>query len=137
MKIFLICSKNFYEKIPPIKKKLEESGHVLTMPNCYTNPETEDTYRKQGEKLHSAWKKEMILKSQKTVDENDAVLVLNFEKDGMENYIGGATFLEMYDAFKSGKKIYIYNNVPEGILKDEIVGFDPIVLGGDIYELLN
>jgi hypothetical protein len=53
----------------------------------------------------------------------------------MKNYIGGATFLEMYDAFRLGKKIYLYNDVPEGILKDEIVGFDPIVIDGDLEKV--
>ena len=42
--------------------------------------------------------------------EMDAVLVLNLDKEKngeiLKNYIGGATFLEMYDAFRLGKKIY-------------------------------
>ena len=29
----------------------------------------------------------------------DAVLTLNFDKNGQKNYIGGATFLEVYDAW--------------------------------------
>lgn len=66
----------------------------------------------------------------------DAVLVLNFdkEKDGeiYKNYIGGATCLEMYDAFRLNKHIYLYNDIPEGILFDEIEGFTPIVLNRDL-----
>jgi len=65
----------------------------------------------------------------------DAVLVLNFEKDGMKNYVGGATFLEMYDAFRLGKKIFLYNDIPEGILKDEIVGFNPVIIGGNLKKI--
>lgn len=41
MKIFIICSKAFYEKIPPIKSALEKVGHIITLPNCYDCPETE------------------------------------------------------------------------------------------------
>lgn len=65
-----------------------------------------------------------------------AVLVLNYDKnkDGKiyKNYIGGATFLEMYDAFRLGKKIFLMNDVPDGMLFDEIEGFNPIILKGNI-----
>ena len=62
----------------------------------------------------------------------DAVLVLNYDKEKngkvYKNYIGGATFLEMYDAFRFGKKIFLMNDIPEGMLFDEIEGFGPVVL---------
>lgn len=132
MNIFLICSKKFYDVIPAIKEELEKQGHKLTMPNCYDDPTTEDRYKALGQKKHSKWKAEMIQHSENVIKENDAVLVLNFEKNGIKNYIGGATFLEMYDAFRLGKKIFIHNNIPEGILHDEIVGFEPVILNGDI-----
>ena len=57
-----------------------------------------------------------------------------YEKEGeiFKNYIGGATFLEMYDAFRLGKKIYLYNDIPNGMLFDEIEGFGPIIIKGDL-----
>ncbi|MDD5098787.1 MAG: hypothetical protein PHP35_00365 [Candidatus Colwellbacteria bacterium] len=132
MRIFIICSKSFYDRIPDIKKALEERGHSITLPNCYDNPHTEDEYRNMGTDKHAAWKSEMIRHSEKVIGENDAVLVLNFDKKGIANYIGGATFLEMYDAFRLNKKIFIWNGIPEGMLKDEIIGFNPAVIDGDI-----
>lgn len=128
MKIFLICSKAFYGNIPPIKEVLEQAGHEITLPNAYDDPGTEARYREIGDKEHAEWKASMLKHSLQVIEENDAVLVLNFEKNGQENYIGGATFLEMYDAFRLGKKIYMYNDIPNGILKDEIEGFEPILL---------
>jgi hypothetical protein len=136
MKIFVICSKKFYDKIPEIKDILEIAGHTITLPNCYDDPSTEDRFRSLGTAEHSKWKAEMLKHSTDVIENNDAVLVLNFEKNGIENYIGGATFLEMYDAFRLGKKIFLYNNVPEGILKDEIVGFDPVIINGDLKMVL-
>jgi hypothetical protein len=38
----------------------------------------------------------------------------------------------MYEAFRLNKKIYMYNDVPNGILKDEIEGFNPILLHRDL-----
>lgn len=135
MKLFLICSKKFYALIPEIEFKLKDLGHVCTMPNCYDKPETEDHYKNLGRENHAKWKSEMIRHSLEVIQNNDAVLVLNFEKESIENYIGGATFLEMYDAFRLGKKIYLYNDIPQGILHDEIVGFNPIILEGDISKI--
>ena len=135
MKIFIICSKKFYDRIPEIQKVLEDGGHKITLPNCYDDPTTEEQYRKLGESEHSKWKAEMLKHSTDVIENNDAVLVLNFEKHGMKNYIGGATFLEMYDAFRLGKKIFLYNDVPEGILADEIIGFSPIIINGNLTKV--
>ena len=41
MKILIICSKAFYDKIAPIKQKLEEMGHSIELPNSYGNPNAE------------------------------------------------------------------------------------------------
>lgn len=135
MKIFIICSKKFYDKIPEVQKTLEDSGHEITLPNCYDDPSTEERYRNLGTEEHSKWKSEMLKHSTNVIESNDAVLVLNFDKHGMKNYIGGATFLEMYDAFRLGKKIFLYNDIPEGILTDEVVGFGPVVINGDLQKI--
>jgi len=132
MKIFIICSKAFYDKVLSIKKSLEEAGHEVSLPNCFDDSETEARYRELGQKEHSEWKASMIRHSEEVIKKNDAVLVLNFDKNGQENYIGGATFLEMYDAFRLNRKVFLYNDVPTGMLKDEIDGFEPIVLHQDL-----
>ncbi len=81
-----------------------------------------------GDKEHSKWKASMLKHSEDVIKQNDAVLVLNFDKNNQKNYVGGATFLEMYDAFRLKRKIYMYNDIPDGILKDEIEGFEPTLL---------
>lgn len=136
MDILIICSKKFYDRISDIKKELEYLGHNVTLPNCFDDPETESRYRELGAKEHSEWKAGMFKHSEDVIREQDAVLVLNFEKNGVSNYIGGATFLEMYDAFRMSKKIYVYNDIPEGIFKDEIIGFGPILINGKLENVV-
>ena len=135
MKIFIICSKAFYDKIPPIKAELEKMGHIITLPNCYDNPGLESEFR--GTEEHANWKSEMIKHSEKVILGIDAVLVLNYEKNSIPNYIGGATFLEIYDAFRLNKQIYMINDIPEGILKDEIIGFKPIIINSNLSKIKN
>ena len=133
MKIFIICSKAFYNKIPHIREELENMGHTIILPNCYDAPETESRFR--GTNEHANWKSEMIKHSKEVISNVDSVFVLNYEKNGIENYIGGATFLEMYDAFRLDKQIYMMNDIPKGLLEDEIIGFNPVILNGDLSKV--
>jgi len=132
MKIFIICSKAFYKDIKPIKEKLEEAGHIVELPNSYHEPDAEKKSWDLGQKEHSEFKARMFRMSEERIAGMDAVLTLNFDKDGKKNYIGGATFLEIYEAFRNKKKIYFYNEIPEGMLYDEISGMSPIVINGDL-----
>jgi len=136
MKLFVICSKHFYDRIPAIQDALASYGHIVTLPNCYDDPATEARMRAAGAAAHAAWKASMLTHSTNVIVQNDAVLVLNFEKHGIANYIGGATFLEMYDAFRLNKKIFLYNDIPSGILSDEIIGFNPVVIDGDLSRVI-
>lgn len=136
MKIFIICSKKFYSRISELENKLIKMGHIPFMPNCYDEPDAEEKFKRVGEYEHQKFKARMYKQSREMIKNVDAVLVLNFdkEKDGKveKNYIGGATFLEMYDAFCMGKKIFMMNPAPQSILHDEIVGFSPRVINGDL-----
>ena len=130
MKILLICSKAFYDKLSCLKNELEKLNHIVFMPNCYDAPQTESKYR--GTNEHSEWKAKMIKHSEEVIKNMDAVLVLNYDKNNQKNYIGGATFLEMYDAFRLGKQIYMLHDIPSGMLKDEIIGFNPTIIHEDL-----
>lgn len=132
MKILIICSKAFYKDIAPIKEKLESMGHEIELPNSYYDPDVEKKSWDLGEKAHAEFKARMFRMSAERIATMDAVLTLNFDKNGEKNYIGGATFLEIYEAFMKNKKIYLYNDIPNGMLFDEISGFSPIVINGDL-----
>ena len=139
MKLLMICSKQFYPKIEEIKTILEKRNIEVYLPNCYDDPTTEERTWKLGKEEHQKFKAKMFKRSEELINAMDAVLVLNYdkEKDGItyKNYIGGATFLEMYDAFRLGKKIYLINDIPEGMLYDEIQGFAPIIINGDLEQI--
>lgn len=132
MKIFITASKTAYDKVEAIKSRLEEAGHSVTPPNGYDNAGQEEETRQLTPEEYSSWKAEMIREDGRIVAAHDAVLVLNFEKHGVQNYIGGATFLEMFKAFDLDKKLYLYNPIPSGILTDEIIGLQPTVINGDL-----
>ncbi len=132
MNIFICASKHNYDKVAPVKEQLEALGHSITLPNSYDEPMKEEEVRQQGAAAHREWKAMMLHEQEEKVRANDAVLVLNFEKRGQANYIGGATFLEIFKAFELGKKIFLYNPVPDNIFTDELLGMGPLVINGDL-----
>ena len=136
MKILIICSKNFYQNIEEVKKVLENNNVEVFLPNCYDDPTTEQRMWDLGKEEHQKFKAKMYKQSEEIISEVDAVLVLNIDKEKngkvYKNYIGGATFLEMYDAFRLNKRIYLYNDIPNGMLFDEIEGFGPIIINGNL-----
>ena len=121
------------------KSILEKNNIEVFLPNCYDDPTTEQRMREKGKKEHQEFKAQMYKQSEETIKNMDAVLVLNYDKNKddkiYKNYIGGATFLEMYDAFRNNKKIYLINDIPKGMLYDEIEGFNPIIIN-DNFDLI-
>lgn len=132
MKIYLCASKSFYEKVPEIKAKLEKLGHTVTPPNGFDTPAVESQRQEMSPQEYADWKTGMIRHDGEVVRAHDAVLVLNFEKNGLPNYIGGAAFLEMFKAWDLGKKIYLLNPIPNNMLRDEIIGLQPIVINQNL-----
>jgi hypothetical protein len=67
---------------------------------------------------------------------SDAVLIANYDKNNIPNYIGPNTLMEMGLAFHLGKKIYLLNEVPETAWKEEVLGMRPLVLNGDLSQII-
>jgi nucleoside 2-deoxyribosyltransferase len=150
MKIVICGSINFTPKIKEISDKLLALGHEVDIPLTsqriingeLTIEEFEKEKEKNGDSVfrESAMRKikeDVIKRYYKKIKEADSILVVNLEKKGLKDYIGGNTFLEMGFAHVLNKKIYLYNNIPESSFKDEIVAMQPVVLGGDVkkYDL--
>lgn len=75
LKILIICSKAFYDRIPDIKNKLEVNNHIIYLPNCYDNPGMEVEMRNLGKDEHSKFKAEMFKQSEELINKMYAVLV--------------------------------------------------------------
>lgn len=69
------------------------------------------------------------------IAKSDAILVLNFDKNGIKNYIGGNTLMELGFAHVLNKKIFPLNPIPKMPYSDEIEAVRPIVLDGDLAKI--
>lgn len=115
MRIFICTSKHLYSKIKDIKDKLEKQGHEIILPNSYEDPMQEERIKKQSKVEHQKFKEKMFESQIKKIQESDALLVVNYKKEDQENYIGGSVLLEMYEAWKLKRKIYLLNQIPNNI----------------------
>jgi hypothetical protein len=122
--------------IPPIARGLELNGHEITYPNSYEQPFQEEEMKKKGLEAHIEFKQRMMRLHEPKIKANDAVLALNFEKQGKPNYIGGGTFMEIVKAWELNKKIFLYNPIPECIFKDELTGINPYIINQDISKII-
>jgi hypothetical protein len=67
---------------------------------------------------------------------SDGILVLNFDKNGIKNYIGGNVLMEIGFAHVNDKKIFLLNDIPEEVsYVDEIKAMADIVLNGDLEKI--
>lgn len=132
MRIMICCSKRFYDQVDAVRVVLEKAGHEIILPNSYEDPGKEESMRVLGAGQHNAWKATMLKLQGEKIAKSDAIVVLNLQKDEQLNYIGGATFLEIFKAFELGKIIFLWNEVPQSIFTDELLGMSPHVICGDL-----
>jgi len=65
----------------------------------------------------------------------DAILVCNFDKNGIKNYIGGNTLMEIGFAHVNDKKIFLLNPIPDLPYADEIKAMADVVIEGDLQKI--
>lgn len=135
MKIAICTSIYFTREVKDIEEKLSKMGHQVEIP-LYSQKILNGEI--SFEEYHSIKDKEGDQKFRETSGEDlikhyfniikdcDAILVLNLSKNGVNNYIGGNTLLEMGFAYVLEKKIFLFNGIPDVNYKDEIKAMNPL-----------
>jgi hypothetical protein len=136
MKIGVAGSMQFTEKMMDICEQLEKLGHEAFMSKFapYFVGKTDD--EKELIKLHQKNKKDAIREFWKPMQDAEALLVANFDKHGIKNYIGGNAFLEMGFAHVLNQKIFLLHPIPHmPYYETEIVAMQPAVIDGDLSKI--
>lgn len=133
MKIAICASMTFSKEMLNIGKLLESRGHKIHLPKFTEHYATLDSRDKMhAESIENKITHDLIRFYYKIISDNDAVLAINLTKKGIENYIGGNTFLELAFAYVQNKKLYLLNPIPNIDFADEIIAMKPIVLNGNL-----
>ena len=149
MKIVICASIDFTPRIKEAAESLRNAGHSVEIPvtskRIIDGELTLEEYlREKGSKgdgniRETAARKikdDVIRHYYRLIKESDAILVLNLEKKGIRGYIGGNTLIEMAFAHVLGKKIFLYDQIPEMAYTDEIEAMQPTAIDGDFEKVM-
>ena len=139
MKITICGSVTFVKEMMETKEQLKKLGHEVLVPlSAETNQYKEYWNRMKREEFGKFLeiKGERMLGHFDKIKSSDAILVLNYDKKGKRNYIGGNTFIEMAIAFEHSKKIFLLNPIPEeSSYMEEIASMKPIIVNCDLKNI--
>ncbi len=122
MKNIVLCgSMKVKEEIIKTKELLEQRGYNVLLPKeCMEGLPKVIASRKHFERIIDP--------------DNEFILIVNAQKNGIANYIGPNSFAEIAFAFYHHKKTYLLNDYYEPYL-DELKGWGIIPLSGNLDNL--
>jgi hypothetical protein len=136
MKIGVIGSMQFTEKMIEIRDQLIAMGHEAFVTTLASSMIGKTNLEKERIKLYQKNEKDAIREFWRLMQGADAVLVVNFDKDNVKNYIGGNTLMEIGFAHVLNQKIFLLNPIPNiSFYKTEIEAVRPVILNGDLTKV--
>jgi len=136
--IITICgSTNFVREIKKIRDDLIDKGHkVYSLAWTDLSFQEIEAKKNNREKFINELKPKLIVEHFDNILNSDAILVVNLEKNGIKNYIGGNTFAEVMFAYYYKKKIFFLHSIPKNkmfsYIMDELETVNPIILNGNL-----
>ena len=128
MKILIHASLDFKQAMIDAKKYTEEnSHHHIMLPELTRYQDIRDV---QGDdETFTRIKNRLTKENFKNVEYCDVLFILNYSHRGIENYVGGNSFMEMVIAFFLKKPIYLLHEIPEDMtITEEIKSLYPTVV---------
>lgn len=126
----------YTEKMIEARDDLIKLGHdafITALASAFIGKNDEE---KESIKIHQKNNLDAIREFWRLMQGADAVLVLNLDKHGIKNYIGGNTLMEIGFAHVLNQKIFLYNPIPDiQYYKSEIEAVKPIIINGN-YSLI-
>jgi nucleoside 2-deoxyribosyltransferase len=134
MKIVICGSMSHYLKMKELSEQLKSLGHKVILPEINTNKQLEAiSLNKYTDTYSIKIKYDYIRKHYNQITKSDCVLIANYDKKGIRNYIGGNSFLEMGYAYIMEKPIFLLNPIPKiRLYYHEMVAMKPIIINNNL-----
>lgn len=136
MRIGIIGSMQYTEKMLEARNELIKLGHdafVTKLHEAFVGKSDEE---KEIIKIHQKNNMDAIREFWNAMQGADAVLVVNLDKHGIKNYIGGNTLMEIGFAHVLNQKIFLYNPIPDiPYYKTEVEAVRPVIINGDLSKI--
>jgi hypothetical protein len=133
MKIGIVGSMQFVEKMLQMRDELIARGHDPFVTDLHKSMVGKSDEEIEKIKLHQKYNMDAIRVFWKAMQGADAILVLNYDKNGIKNYVGGNSLMEIGFAHVLNQKIFLLNPIPDiPYYKTEIEAMKPVVINGDL-----
>ena len=137
MKIGIIGSMQFTDKMLEYREKLRQLGHDAFITDSHKTMIGKTDEEIEKIKLHQKNNLDAIREFWRMMQGAEAVLVLNLDKNGVKNYVGGNTLMEIGFAHVLNQKIFMLNSIPEmPYCQTEIEAVRPIIIDGDLKKII-
>jgi len=136
MKIAICGSMTFSKEMVKIADKLKQNNHEVILPR-YTEKYASMilTSEISHESVKNKISHDLIRDYFNKIKNSDAVLIVNLDKNGIKNYIGGNSFLEMGFAHVLNKSVFLLNDIPDMPYNDEIKIMQPVILNNNLNRI--
>ena len=136
MRIGIIGSMQYTEKMIEARDELIKLGHDAFLTSFASSLSGKSDEEKERIKIDQKQNQDAIREFWNLMQGADAVLVMNFDKHGIKNYIGGNTLMEMGFAHVLYQKIFLYHPIPEiPYYKTEIEAMKPVIINEDLSKI--
>ena len=136
MKIGVVGSMQMTEKMIEAKENLATLGHNAFLTKFAESMSGKSDEEKEVMKLHQKNNLDAIREFWNLMQGADAILVMNLDKNGIKNYIGGNTLMEIGFAHVLNQKIFLWNPIPEiPYYRTEIEAVKPVIINGDLSKI--
>lgn len=137
MKITIAGSVTFTKEQLNIKKELEQIGYTVLI-----SDDLEEYLNKPSiklsfdEELKLSKEYDILRKFYNKIAEGDALLVCNYDKNGIKGYLGTSVLIEIGLAYYLRKKVYLLNDIEmnQGYAM-ELSIMEPIILNEDLSKI--
>jgi len=137
MKIAICASMVFVEKMVEVKRQLEEIGHTVFISQFAEGYLGKAENEKEKLAVQDKNEHDAIRKFWEIIKQSDAILVLNYDRKDIKNYIGGNTLMEIGFAHVLNKQIFLMNPIPDiEYYRSEIEAVSPVILEQDLNKIM-
>lgn len=136
MRIGIISSMQFTDRMLEVRDRLNAMGHSAFITSLHKGMIGKNEEEIEQIKLYQKKELDAIRVFWREMQGADAVLVLNLDKNGIKNYVGGNTLMEIGFAHVLNQKIFMWNPIPEmPYCKSEIEAVKPVIINGDLSKI--
>jgi len=136
MKIAICGSMTFSKEMVKIADKLKQNNHEVILPRYAEKYASMIlTSEISHESVKNKISHDLIRDYFNKIKNSDAVLIVNLDKNGIKNYIGGNSFLEMGFAHVLNKSVFLLNDIPDMPYNDEIKIMQPVILNNNLNRI--